>query len=721
MSAPGPGRGSPVGQPRLYGNWRAQRGWGIGSLSTTQTVTLFVAVLAPVLAASVAPRAALVLAGVSVVVAGLLVVRVGGTTAARDHHPAGAVPPGPRGGLDRAVRRHAHRPSPRRTTCPGRWPRWWRCRAEDGRGGKQGLLWDRHTGWLTAILRVSPVGLDLADPAQADAWVAGWAALLADLGLPPAGPPHRGHRRHLPRRAAPPCATTSPPAPDPRRARARPGRARRTGRATPRPPAPTSTPGWRSPSTPPAPPPDPPTCSPRSPRSSAGCPGSRPRWPAAGSPCKAAPASDWLTGRLRLAYDPAARADVARLDHTAADRTRIPSCCCGARPGRSARRESWEHWRHDSGISVAWAMVEAPRQAVVARVLTPLLAPGPFPRRVTFLYEPFPAGRAAEHVEARDHRTPRCAGPGPPAPAATRPNATATTGPTRPAERPRGSRRRRRGPVLLYVSTTLAAGAERYLPAAAADVEQRAGHGETAAAPPQRRPRRRVRRRPRLRPRPRRTRPPDPPMNRNSIGTDVQAAPYRRPLVPAPIPARRYGHDRCPAPGVGRSPGAAGRPTSRRAPPTRHHHAGVRAVPVRRLLRGRPRRGCRSASTCSPPRRSGFDPAAWLHAGLVTNTGTWVQGQPGVGKSTIVKRLHDRAGRVRVPRRDPRRRQGRILRARHPPRRAGLAHRPRPALPQPPRRRPAAARPAPTPAAPRGIGWPRRSAPAGCRCSRRWW
>jgi hypothetical protein len=35
----------------------------------------------------------------------------------------------------------------------------------------------------------------------------------------------------------------------------------------------------------------------------------------------------------------------------------------------------------------------------------------------------------------------------------------------------------------------------------------------------------------------------------------------------------------------------------------------------------------------------GFDPAAWLHAGLVTNTGTWVQGQPGVGKSTIVKRL----------------------------------------------------------------------------------
>ncbi|WP_369804895.1 SCO6880 family protein [Pseudonocardia sp. Ae717_Ps2] len=56
---------------------------------------------------------------------------------------------------------------------------------DDGRGGKQGLLWDRRTGWLTAVLRVSPVGLDLADPGQADAWVANWGAFLADLGYQP--------------------------------------------------------------------------------------------------------------------------------------------------------------------------------------------------------------------------------------------------------------------------------------------------------------------------------------------------------------------------------------------------------------------------------------------------------------------------------------------------------------------------------------------------------
>lgn len=35
----------------------------------------------------------------------------------------------------------------------------------------------------------------------------------------------------------------------------------------------------------------------------------------------------------------------------------------------------------------------------------------------------------------------------------------------------------------------------------------------------------------------------------------------------------------------------------------------------------------------------GLDPSQWLRDGLVSNTGMWVQGQPGIGKSTIVKRL----------------------------------------------------------------------------------
>lgn len=35
----------------------------------------------------------------------------------------------------------------------------------------------------------------------------------------------------------------------------------------------------------------------------------------------------------------------------------------------------------------------------------------------------------------------------------------------------------------------------------------------------------------------------------------------------------------------------------------------------------------------------GLDPAQWLKDGLVTNTGIWVQGQPGIGKSSAAKRL----------------------------------------------------------------------------------
>ena len=34
-----------------------------------------------------------------------------------------------------------------------------------------------------------------------------------------------------------------------------------------------------------------------------------------------------------------------------------------------------------------------------------------------------------------------------------------------------------------------------------------------------------------------------------------------------------------------------------------------------------------------------LDPLAWLRAGLVTNPGMFVLGQPGTGKSTLVKRL----------------------------------------------------------------------------------
>ena len=44
-----------------------------------------------------------------------------------------------------------------------------------------------------------------------------------------------------------------------------------------------------------------------------------------------------------------------------------------------------------------------------------------------------------------------------------------------------------------------------------------------------------------------------------------------------------------------------------------------------------------------------LDPLEWLRAGLVTNPGVFVLGQPGAGKSTIVKRLDHRHDRLRRP------------------------------------------------------------------------
>ena len=95
--------------------------------------------------------------------------------------------------------------------------------------------------------------------------------------------------------------------------------------------------------------------------------------------------------------------------------------------GPVAAVEDWDTYRHDSGVSVSWALREAPRQAVAARVLAPLLAPGPFPRRVTWLYEPYPADQAAQPGSRPRSAPGRSAAPGPPAPAGTRPNANATT------------------------------------------------------------------------------------------------------------------------------------------------------------------------------------------------------------------------------------------------------------------------------------------------------
>ena len=194
------------------------------------------------------------------------------------------------------------------------------------------------------------------------------------------------------------------------------------------------------------------------------------------------------------------------------------------------------------------------------------------------------------------------------------------------------------------------------------------------------------------------------------------------------VPGRSGG----PGCGVPAPPGAAGlglagrrrRPGGQRRGRHRlasHHHAGVRAVPVRGRLRRRPARGADRPAHAhrrtdrASTRRSGCAP------GLVSNTGMWVQGQPGIGKSTIVKRLMTGLVAFGFTAVVPGDVQGRVQR---PGQRtsAGGSGGSAAACTRSTRSTPDRCAPrSPRPAAPTATGCARPSAPAGCRCSRPWW
>lgn len=109
-------------------------------------------------------------------------------------------------------------------------------------------------------------------------------------------------------------------------------------------------------------------------------------------PCNA----DDVCRLVRIAYDPAAAAtlDQALVD---GDQPEMPWTDVGP----VAAQAGWDHYRHDSGLSVTWEMTQAPRGAVRAQVLARLLAPHrDVPRkRVTLLYRPVDASRAEKAVE----------------------------------------------------------------------------------------------------------------------------------------------------------------------------------------------------------------------------------------------------------------------------------------------------------------------------------
>lgn len=457
--------GAASAEPRTYGGWRRRRGIGLGNLDARQTILVLTAIVVVLVSAAVSLKLALVLAVPALAIVAVAVAHWDGVWV-----------------TDAALARLRFAVAARRGETTYRsgvvvaHPRAWqlpgvlaatRCLdVEDGEGGTYGLVWDRRSGLLTATLRVAATGTMLADAGESDAWVANWAGWLAALGDEPTvrwvtvtvdTAPDPGStlaervERHL-----------DPAAPEAARAimaelvAASPGAAAQvdtrvsitfdTDRAPDKPANLLEAAAEAS----------------RTLRglevALAGC----------GLSVLGRASAAELAGIVRACFDPAARGQVA-----AALAGPDPAAVLEwADAGPAAAEESWDRYAHDSGTSVTWATRDAPRQQVTSQVMTRLVAPGRWPRRVTFAYQVFPADAAAKVVEAeRNAAAFRTA-----CRQRTRRDETARDTEDRArAERAAVEESQGAGVALwsIYVTTTVAD--ETQLPAACADVEQRAG------------------------------------------------------------------------------------------------------------------------------------------------------------------------------------------------------------------------------------------------------
>ncbi|WP_052668051.1 SCO6880 family protein [Nitriliruptor alkaliphilus] len=389
-------------EPRTYGGWRLARGMGFWGLGLAGTLLLMGAMVALMLVMAwswqVAVSAALPIA----VLTGLTVGRVDGV-------PISEL-------LLRRLRwwraRHAgwhvYRAGvlvdhPRALDLPGPLAARELLEIEDGRGGTFGLVRDRRTGHLTAVLRVAAATPALVERDRADEWVAGWHQWLASLGftdtivwvavtvttrpasgttledrvlsrLDPDAP--ASARRWLadlvaasPRACADVTTTVSITIDPARMAEPTSDLLEQTADL------------------------------------SRLLYGAETGLAACGVGFLGRASAAWIAGHLRSAYDPRAAGEVERA--LAADDP--DGLLTWADAGPIAAEEAWDHYRHDTGTSVTYAWREAPRQRVTSDVLGYLLAPGRWPKRVSLLLRPLPASQATrvleDQVQAASFRT----------------------------------------------------------------------------------------------------------------------------------------------------------------------------------------------------------------------------------------------------------------------------------------------------------------------------
>ncbi|MEW2383662.1 SCO6880 family protein [Micromonospora sp. NPDC047707] len=387
-------RERPVEQQRTYGNWRLGRGAGLFGLGPVGTIAAF---LVMVLAAALLPvstLAALVTAVTGLLVLAPLAVRVNGRTGfqvitarvawwlarSRRHHIYVS------GVASKVTAAHQ---------LPGVLARSEVYEVETGRSGVVAVVVVPQSRHYTVTLRCAPEGMDLVDQAVIDARVGHLASWLAALSREPQLVQAQDTVEPTPdpgtRLAAEVAATSRPDAPS--------LALQVLNDVVQSYPAGSATVDTRVSLTYTAPPgrsmshED--VCrevAARLPNLHAGLTG------ATGSGIVPMSARS-LAAVVRAAYDPAAALDLAREPQLTPNWTQA---------GPVATRESWDSYRHDSGVSRTWCMVEAPRGVVYSRLFARLTDPDPqlLRKRVTMIYRPYSPGEAARLVESdkRDAR-----------------------------------------------------------------------------------------------------------------------------------------------------------------------------------------------------------------------------------------------------------------------------------------------------------------------------
>ncbi|MFF1946727.1 MULTISPECIES: SCO6880 family protein [Rhodococcus] len=264
---------------------------------------------------------------------------------------------------------------------------------DDGLGGKQCLVWNRRTGIVSAFLRVSPVGITLADEADAIAWMNGYGAWLADLGYrpmissivftvessPTGGVNQREYVLDRIEDDAPEVATRI------MRNLALASRSSTADVST----VVTINFDLSKAS------PEPQTLLEGAAEVVRWLPGIESSLAASGATVTGRATTPFLIRRIRAAFDPAIRMFLAEGDSEEDELIAWRD----AGPIRTDGNKKTDVYKHDSGYSVSWVLRSVPNGIVRQNVLLPLVSPGKYYRRFSMVYRPFSAAQASEIVE----------------------------------------------------------------------------------------------------------------------------------------------------------------------------------------------------------------------------------------------------------------------------------------------------------------------------------